>query len=202
MLPAFKQAVAACFQEPCKASSPFKLISHGAASVNGSWNVWRSMETLLFNPDVRFNSNGSISGTVVAQTGARFTSISTLDVTVLDKGQPVQGALISVDGAVAVTDQTGQVTTSTTSQTVTDSGTTWAGVKTVTMQRNNFTGLVAWDTNQSLAHTFMASTVPTGDVGGWAILERQWSPYYTRCFAGAAGWLNTYHTRRRVVAYQ
>ena len=50
-------------------------------------------------------------------------------------------------------------------------------MKTVTMQRNNFTGLVAWDTNQSLAHTFMASTVPTGDVGGWVILERQWSPY-------------------------
>ena len=137
--------------------------------VNGDLTVQPGCEIQL--------SNGSISGTVVAQTGARFTSISTLDVTVLDKGQPVQGALISVDGAVAVTDQTGQVTTSTTSQTVTDSGTTWAGVKTVTMQRNNFTGLVAWDTNQSLAHTFMASTVPTGDVGGWVILERQWSPY-------------------------
>ena len=81
--------------------------------VNGDLTVQPGCEIQL--------SNGSISGTVVAQTGARFTSISTLDVTVLDKGQPVQGALISVDGAVAVTDQTGQVTTSTTSQTVTDS---------------------------------------------------------------------------------
>ncbi|MBH35106.1 MAG: hypothetical protein CMB74_06650 [Euryarchaeota archaeon] len=120
---------------------------------------------------------GSIEGNVQAMTGAVFTSSSTLDVTVLDKGTPVEGALISIEGSVAMTDQEGTLTTQTEARRVTDSGETWGGIKTVSLQRGNFSDFVTWDTNRSLEHTFMASTVPTGEVSGWLVLERQWSPY-------------------------
>ena len=122
-------------------------------------------------------SGGSIQGTVQAMTGAVFTSSSTLDVVVLDKGLPVANALISIEGAVGMTDENGELSTETEARRVTDTGETWGGIKTVTLQRNNFSDFVTWDTNRSLQHTFMASTVPTGDVNGWLVLERQWSPY-------------------------
>ena len=51
---------------------------------------------------------GSIEGSVQAMTGAVFTSSSTLNVLVLDKGEPVEGALISIEGSVAMTDEQGE----------------------------------------------------------------------------------------------
>ena len=120
---------------------------------------------------------GSVEGTITAMTGAVFTSSSTLDLVVLDKGEPVEGALISIEGAVAMTDANGELSTETVARSVTDIGETWEGIKTVTLQRNNFSDFVTWDTNRSLTHTFMASTVPSGEISGWLVLERQWSPY-------------------------
>ncbi|MEC8168691.1 MAG: hypothetical protein VX052_06700, partial [Candidatus Thermoplasmatota archaeon] len=122
-------------------------------------------------------TGGSVDGTVMAQTGAVFTASSTLDLLVLDKGEPVEDALISIEGDVAMTDADGRLSTETESLRVTDTGQTWGGIKTVTLQRNNFSDFVTWDTNRSLTHTFMASTVPSGEVSGWVVLERQWSPY-------------------------
>lgn len=185
------QGTSALLDAPAVQASGTSMLSGMADGVltvqaNVQWGCLseRSVESLVVAGDLTVQpgcdvqlSNGSVTGDVVAQTGATFTSISSLEVTVLDKGEPVQGALVSVDGAVAITDDAGKVSTSTTAQTVTDMGTTWGGIKTVNLQRNNFTDVVAWDTNQSLTHTFMASTVPTGEVSGWVILERQWSPY-------------------------
>ena len=122
-------------------------------------------------------SNGAIDGQITAQTGGSFTSSSSLSVTVLDKGEPVEGALISIDGSVGVTDASGHLASSVVARTVTDMGESWAGLKTVTLQRNNFTDFVTWDTNTSLDHTFMASTVLPGQLEQWLVLERQWSPY-------------------------
>ena len=120
---------------------------------------------------------GTVEGSITAMTGAEFTGSSTLDLLVLDKGDPVEGALISIEGSVAMTDANGELSTETVARRVTDAGHTWEGIKTVTLQRNNFSDFVTWDTNRSLAHTFMASTVPSGEVSGWLVLERQWSPY-------------------------
>ena len=133
---------------------------------------------LTVQPGCQIDINGgAVEGTVLAMTGAEFTSSSTLDLLVLDKGVPVEDALISIEGSVAMTDENGQLSTQTVAQRVTDTGEIWGGIKTVTLQRNNYSDFVTWDTNRSLTHTFMASTVPSGDVSGWLVLERQWSPY-------------------------
>ena len=134
--------------------------------------------TLTVQPGCEIDvMSGTVEGTITAMTGAVFTSSSTLEIEVFDKGEPVDGALISIEGSVAMTDENGALSTETVARRVTDTGETWEGIKTVTLQRNNFSDFVTWDTNRSLTHTFMASTVPSGAVSGWLVLERQWSPY-------------------------
>ena len=122
-------------------------------------------------------SEGDATRNVVVRTGGQFTTRSSLNVQVLDKGVPVQGVLISVDGATGQTDTNGQLSTSGVARTVDDTSSSYSGLKTVTMQRGSTSDFIMWNTNQSLDHTFMSSTVVSGDVDEWVNLERQWSPY-------------------------
>lgn len=122
-------------------------------------------------------SEGDATGIVEVRTSGQFTTRSSLGIQVLDKGSPVEGVLIGVDGTTGLTDANGLLSTSGVARTVTDSSSSYAGLKTVTMQRGSITDFVMWDTNQSLDHIFMSSTVLTGEVNEWVILERQWSPY-------------------------
>ena len=109
--------------------------------------------------------------------GASFSLISTVNIEVLDKGIPVEGATIIVGGQTVQTNSAGQATAQTTARTVNAQGDVQEGTKTVTMQIGSFTEFYAWDTKQSTSHTFMASTVPNGVVTSWLILEETWSPY-------------------------
>ena len=110
-------------------------------------------------------------------TGGSFSLSSTLEISVLDKGTPVEGATIIVDGQTVSTDASGEATAQTTARTVDSQGDVQGGTKTVTMQIQSFTEFFAWDTKRSTSHTFMASTVPTGTITSWLVLEKSWSPY-------------------------
>ena len=44
-------------------------------------------------------TGGDVEGSITVLTGGDFTLLSKLEVTVLDKGEPVVGAVVSVDGA-------------------------------------------------------------------------------------------------------
>ncbi len=123
-------------------------------------------------------TGGSVEGSITVLTGGDFTLLSKLEVTVLDKGEPVVGAVVSVDGATAQTDDRGKVSTSAIARHVDDSSDTIGGMKTVALQIDSFTDMTSWDSSTSLTHTFMASTLPIGTINSWLILESQWSPYY------------------------
>ena len=140
--------------------------------------------------DVRFSSTislaplcevemigGQANEAITIGTSASFSLISTLDIEVLDKGLPVEGATIIVDGQTVQTDADGYATAQTTARTVDAQGDVQEGTKTVTMQIGSFTEFFAWNVQQSTSHTFMASTVPTGTISSWLILEETWSPY-------------------------
>ena len=49
-------------------------------------------------------TGGDVEGSITVLTGGDFTLLSKLEVTVLDKGEPVVGAIVSVDGAMSQTD--------------------------------------------------------------------------------------------------
>ena len=122
-------------------------------------------------------TGGQAKESISVGSGASFALISKLDIEVLDKGLPVEGATIIVDGQTVQTNSFGQVTAQTTARTVNSQGDVQEGTKTVTMQIGSFTEFYAWNAQQSTSHTFMASTVQTGTITSWLVLEKTWSPY-------------------------
>ena len=121
---------------------------------------------------------GSVEGAVTALTSAQLTVLSSLHLTVLDKGSPVEGALISIDGSVTTTDSNGEVSTTATARYVDDNSQTTGGIKNINLQIGSFMDFVTWDSSTSFQHTFMASTVAPGSLTNWLVLEAQWSPYF------------------------
>ena len=122
-------------------------------------------------------TGGEANEQITVGTGGSFSLFSILEISVLDKGIPVEGATIIVDGQTVSTDALGQSTAQTTARLVDSQGDAQGGTKTVTMQIQSFTEFFAWDTKRSTSHTFMASTVPTGTITSWLVLDKTWSPY-------------------------
>ena len=138
----------------------------------------RFMSTIALAPLCEVEMiGGQANEAITIGTSASFSLISTLEIEVLDKGLPVEGATIIVDGQTVQTDAMGSATAQTTARTVNAQGDEQEGTKTVTMQIGSFTEFFAWNVQQSTSHTFMASTVPTGTISSWLILEETWSPY-------------------------
>lgn len=122
-------------------------------------------------------TGGEANEQITVGTGGSFSLFSVLEISVLDKGVPVEGATIIVDGQTVSTDALGEASAQTTARSVDSQGDVQGGTKTVTMQIQSFTEFFAWDTKRSTSHTFMASTVPTGTINSWLVLEKSWSPY-------------------------
>ena len=122
-------------------------------------------------------TGGEANEQITVGTGGSFSLFSVLEISVLDKGVPVEGATIIVDGQTVSTDALGEASAQTTARSVDSQEDIQGGTKTVTMQIQSFTEFFAWDTKRSTSHTFMASTVPTGMINSWLVLEKSWSPY-------------------------
>jgi hypothetical protein len=123
-------------------------------------------------------TSGNIANAPSLGAGASLLMKSQLDITVLDKGDAVEAALISISGTNLQTDVNGQVSHLEDAAFYEESGITWGGMKTVSMQSNGLLDMMMWDSNSSLSKTFLASTVAPGNQDDWIVLEAAWSPYY------------------------
>ncbi|MAJ01992.1 MAG: hypothetical protein CMA10_06285 [Euryarchaeota archaeon] len=133
---------------------------------------------LTLQPYCELQQNeGRVPSHVSVMNDAKFEAFSWAYVTVLDKGSPVQGALISVSGASTQTNSEGFASINHPSLVVDSNGETWSGIITLTISANGLQDSITWDTNVSFEHTFMASSLPSGTLDNWLILEKQWSPY-------------------------
>ena len=126
---------------------------------------------------VKINSGSTPSSWTIG-VGAVFEIVNQLDVTVLDKGEPVQGASITVDGQSVSTDSLGMASKSVTAMSIDSSGVVSTGLMQVQMNWGQISDLMAWDTSMSKQHTFVASTVQSGSLTEWLELEKAWSPYH------------------------
>ncbi|MGB1844909.1 MAG: hypothetical protein ACPHQR_00710 [Candidatus Poseidoniaceae archaeon] len=122
--------------------------------------------------------DGAVNASITAMTSARLELKSRMSVEVLDVGQPVAGVSIIVAGDLSVTDANGRVEGTTTALLVDETGTSETGTVMVRMDRNGRSDSVAWDTSGPLDHRFMSSTLDSGALSGWTVLEAQWSPYH------------------------
>ena len=123
-------------------------------------------------------TDGEVQGTVTVQSNSELQIHTSLQVTVLDKGEPVEGATVNVNGNLANTDATGIAIYSTASRTVDSTGEQWAGRLDVSINSNNLPEMFTWDTNYSMDYQFMASTIAPGSIDEWMVLQRVWSPYH------------------------
>ena len=99
-------------------------------------------------------TGGEANQQITVGTGGSFSLFSILEISVLDKGTPVEGATIIVDGQTVSTDALGEATAQTTARTVDSQGDVQGGTKTVTMQIQSFTEFFA-----SVSYTHL--TLPT-----------------------------------------
>ena len=123
-------------------------------------------------------NDGAVQGTVTIGQGNELQIHTSLQVTVLDKGEPVEGATVNLNGNIAYTDSTGIVSQSIASRTVDYSSEQWAGILSVSVNSNGLPEMFTWDTNYSMNHESMVSTLDSGSISEWTILERVWSPYH------------------------
>ena len=131
--------------------------------------------SLLIQPNCQLEIlDGGVSGAVTVLTGGELTLLSSLEISVLDKGQPVAGATVSIDGAVTMTDTNGKVATNAIARQVDDSSDISGNGKTISLQIGSFYDFITWDTLSSFDYTFMASTITPGTLSSWMVLEAQW----------------------------
>ena len=155
------------------------------AIVNWSCSSTTSIVSVIFNKSVELHSNcyiemlgGDILASITVPGQSSFTQLSSLELLVIDKGIPVEDALISINGVNQITDQHGQVSTNATARYIDQNNDNLGGLQNITLQIDSFTDFVSWDSSKSFVHTFMASTVGFGVMTESTILEAKWSPYY------------------------
>ena len=142
---------------------------------------------LQINGDIQLDNScqvtinsGNNQGNVNVGVGAKFEIVNTLEITVLNKGEPVQGATISVQGQsqTTLTNVDGKATRTASAIIVDSSGTTESFIENITMQWNEITEYITWNPTSSREHTFTVSTMDGGSISEFTELERIWSPYY------------------------
>ena len=140
-------------------------------SVTGSLHLNQDCELIL--------DGGRATGTVVVETDASLTQRSHLSVTVLDTGEPVEAANVSVAGAVQSTDVNGQIETWYTWSVFDENGETNNGAQqTVVIQHANVNRYRSWIPTSNSEIEVMISTVPTGSTSQSIRLDSVFSPWH------------------------
>ena len=123
-------------------------------------------------------TNGSVEGMITVGTQGSFELLTTFNAKAIDKGEPIVGADIIINGQTSQTNSDGVVSVTQSSLTVTDQGRIETGIVTVQFSYGDITQLYSWNTIFSMNYDFIASTITSGFTNDWVLLEEIWSPYY------------------------
>ena len=145
-----------------------------------TWPLTTLTGSLELNQDCELIlDGGQVSGWLAIGTDAILTQRSHLMVTVIDAGQPVEGANVSVGGAVQQTDSNGQVSTWYTWRVADESGDSYnGGQQTVVIQHANVNRYQSWNPTSNAEMEVMISTVLVGETTNSIRLEAVFSPWH------------------------
>jgi len=140
----------------------------------------RFIETLSLASGCHLSiENGQAEGQLTVPIDSSFTIVSSLAVSVLDRGLPVSGAIIEFKGTDYYTDSFGEVTIQSTARLVDSAGDVLGSNENILLKRDNFNELITWNTSNSKEHRFMVSSLDTNEIVNVDVtLESKWSPYY------------------------
>ena len=142
-----------------------------ATSLTGSLHLNQDCELIL--------DGGHVSGALTVDTDAMLTQRSHLKVTVIDAGNSVEGANVSIGGSVQQTDSNGEVDAWYTWRVADENGETdSSNLQTIVIQHANINRYQSWDPTSSAEMEVMISTVPIGATSGLVKLETIFSPWH------------------------
>jgi hypothetical protein len=110
--------------------------------------------------------------------GGYFSLSNAAQIRVVDFGEPVEGATVTVQGSQLNTNQDGIVLFSATYRNVTEVSDSSTGLIQVYVQRNGHSQIRSWDPTSPTSLDVMMSTVTGGYLAEWLRLDAAFTPYY------------------------
>ena len=122
--------------------------------------------------------SGSVAGAIHPSANGYFSLSNAAQIRVVDFGEPVVGATVTIQGNQVTTNQDGITTFTATYRNVTDSSDTSTGILQVYVLRNGHSQIRSWDPTSPVNLDVMMSTVNGGYLAEWLRLDATFSPYY------------------------
>ena len=125
------------------------------------------------------NLGGAVNGAVFTTLESSLNVTSTFNISVLDQGAPIQGAIITYQENTFTTNQQGQAELIATSRYVGDGQDFNGTLETILLSYGEFNELTIWDTTKSKHEQFVISIIRLDIMqSNEVVLEKIWSPYY------------------------
>ena len=122
--------------------------------------------------------DGTVSGTIHPSMGGYFSLSNIAQIRVVDFGEPVEGATVTVQGNQMNTNQDGIAFFSATYRNVTEVSDSSTGLLQVYVLRNGHSQIRSWDSTSPISLDVMMSTVSGGYLAEWLRLDAAFTPYY------------------------
>ena len=122
--------------------------------------------------------DGSIDGIIHPSMGGYLALKNAALVRVVDWGEPVEGATVTVQGNQVTTNSEGIAVHTATYRNVTETFDDSTGVLAVYVLKDGHSQVKSWDPSIPSSFDFMMSTIDGGSTFGWLRLEKTFSPYY------------------------
>ena len=156
------------------------------ANVSWSCNGDRNVDNLILKLDLSLSSNchllinnGQISGQAIIPASSSLNITSSIQISVIDRGNPLVNALIDYQGVSYSTDQSGEVTIQAIARLVDNQQDYSGSVETVVLSYNSYNEVISWNTSKPKTHQFIVSNIDVNQINsGNVILDSVWSPYY------------------------
>ena len=138
--------------------------------VNGDFYLEQTCSLNLYS--------GSVGGSIVPSFVGYFSLSNSAQIRVVDFGEPVSGATVTIQGNQVSTNQDGIAMFSATYRNVTEQTDTSSGILQVYVMRNEHSQIRSWDPTLPVNLDVMMSTVSGGYLAEWLRLDATFSPYY------------------------
>ncbi len=152
------------------------------------WNCVSPSSTynLILNGDISLSSqceltisNGEVNAEIFVDLDSSLNVTSTLSISVINQGIPIQGATIDYQGIVTLTDQQGRADISAISRYVTWGEDVNGSQVDIQLTYGEFTHFTTWDTSTSKQEQIIISVIDEELIqSNSVVLEKIWSPYY------------------------
>ena len=152
---------------------------HGCSWVEHVWSGLNVEGDFYLEQSCSLNIyDGSVLGTIHPSMGGYFSLSNSAIIRVVDFGEPVVGATVTVQGNQVTTNQEGMASFSATYRNVTEVSDSNSGLLQVYILRNGHSQIRNWDSTEPANIDVMMSTVNGGYLAEWLRLDAAFSPYY------------------------